>query len=109
MTILHHAASSCEESAVAFATALIEHPLVDLYVQDYENGWTALHRAFYFGNVAIARMILERDVGNALGQTTGHVQQTVGLVKIKDREGHGPFDLYAATIKDRTLRPDVSN
>jgi alpha-tubulin suppressor-like RCC1 family protein len=108
MTILHHAASSCEESAVAFATALIEHPLVDLYVQDHENGWTALHRAFYFGNVAIARMILERDVGNALGQTTGHVQQTVGLVKIKDREGHGPFDLYAATIKDRTLRPDVS-
>jgi alpha-tubulin suppressor-like RCC1 family protein len=109
MTILHHAASSCEESAVAFATALIEHPLVDLYVQDHENGWTALHRAFYFGNVAIARMILERDVGNALGHTTGHVQQTVGLVKIKDREGHGPFDLYAATIKDRTLRPDVSS
>jgi len=88
---------------------LIEHPLVDLYVQDYENGWTALHRAFYFGNVAIARMILERDVGNALGQTTGHVQQTVGLVKVKDREGHGPFDLYAATIKDRTLRPDASS
>jgi ankyrin repeat protein len=34
MTILHHAASSDEESAVAFATALIEHPLIDLYVQD---------------------------------------------------------------------------
>jgi alpha-tubulin suppressor-like RCC1 family protein len=109
MTILHHAASSDEESAVAFATALIEHPLIDLYVQDHENGWTALHRAFYFGNISVARMILERDVGDALGQTTGHVQQTIGLVKVKDREGHGPFDLYAATIKDRTLRPDVTD
>lgn len=109
MTILHHAASSPEESAFAFATALIEHPLVDLYVQDHENGWTALHRAFYFGNISVARMILERDVGDALGQTTGHVQQTVGLVKVKDREGHGPFDLYAATIKDRTLRPDMAD
>lgn len=107
LTILHHAASSSEENAIAFATALIEHPLIDLYVQDQENGWTALHRAFYFGNISVARMILERDVGDALGQTTGHVQQTVGLVKVKDREGHGPFDLYAATIKDRTLRPDL--
>ncbi|KAL1586462.1 hypothetical protein WHR41_05351 [Cladosporium halotolerans] len=109
LTILHHAASSSDENAVAFAAALVEHPLIDLYVQDYENNWTALHRAFYFGNISIARMILERDVGNALGQTTGHVQQTVGLVKIKDREGHGPFDLYAATIKDRTLRPETSD
>ena len=58
MTILHHAASSCEETAFAFATALIEHPLVDLYVQDHENGWTALHRAFYFGIVSVARIIL---------------------------------------------------
>ncbi|KAM0723747.1 hypothetical protein Q7P37_000737 [Cladosporium fusiforme] len=107
LTILHHAASSLEESAVEFATALIEHPLIDLYVQDPENGWTALHRAFYFGNISIARMILERDVGDALGRTTGHVQQTVGLVKVKDREGHGPFGLYAATIKDRTLRPET--
>lgn len=108
LTILHHAASSSDENAVVFATALIEYPLVDLYVQDYENGWTALHRAFYFGNISIARMILERDVGNALGKTTGHVQSTLGLVKVKDREGHGPFDLYAATIKDRTLRPEVT-
>lgn len=107
LTILHHAASSSEESAFAFAAALIEHPLIDLYVQDYENGWTALHRAFYFGNISIARMILERDVGDALGKTTGHVQQTVGLIKVKDREGHGPFGLYAATIKDRTLRPET--
>ena len=108
LTLLHHAASSSAETASSFATALIEYPFIDLYVQDAENGWTALHRAFYFGNVSIARMMLERDAGDALGKTTGHIHQTVGLIKVKDKEGHGPLDLYAATIKDRTLRPDVA-
>jgi alpha-tubulin suppressor-like RCC1 family protein len=108
LTILHHAASSTSENAIAFATALIEHPLIDLYLQDLENGWTALHRAFYFGNITIARMILERNTSDVLGKTTGHVHQTLGLIKIKDREGLGPLDLFAATIKDRTLRPEAS-
>lgn len=106
LTILHHAASSTSENAVDFAQALIDHPLTDLYLQDQENGWTALHRAFYFGNVTIARTILERDAEDALsGQGGAH--HAVGLIKIKDKEGHGPLDLYSATIKDRTLRPDV--
>ena len=103
-TILHHAASSTADTAIEFASELIEHPQTDLYLQDYENGWTALHRAFYFGNVTIARLILERDAGDALGRTTGQVHSTIGLIKVKDKEGHGPLDLYAATIKDRTLR-----
>lgn len=107
-TLLHRAASSTSEDAVDFASALVAHPLIDLYIQDYENGWTALHRAFYFGNVTIARLILERDAGDALGRTTGHVQPTLGLIKVKDKEGLGPLDLYAATIKDRTLRPDTA-
>lgn len=107
LTILHHTASSIAEDAMEFAQALIDHPLTDLYLQDLENGWTALHRAFYFGNITIARAILERDAENALGHGgTGIVQRNVGLIKIKDREGHGPLDLYAATIKDRTLRPE---
>ncbi|KAK5113347.1 hypothetical protein LTR62_003446 [Meristemomyces frigidus] len=106
LTLLHHAASSSAEHAYDFAAALVEHPHIDLYIQDAENGWTAVHRAFYFGNVSIARLMLERDAGDALGKTTGHVHQTVGLIKVKDKEGHGPLDLYGATIKDRTLRPD---
>ncbi|KEQ61349.1 uncharacterized protein M437DRAFT_52098, partial [Aureobasidium melanogenum CBS 110374] len=101
MTLLHHAASSTSENALEFAQALVEHPLIDLYLQDAENAWTALHRAFYFGNITIARAILERDTSDALGRGIGG-----GLVKIKDREGLGPLDLYAATIKDRTLRPE---
>ena len=44
MTILHHAASSTSPSASLFAFALLEVLLLDLYVQDAESGWTALHR-----------------------------------------------------------------
>jgi len=104
MTILHHAASSSSENAIGFAQALLEHSLVDLYIQDTENGWTPLHRAFYFGNIAIARLILNRDTRDILGNgSTGFNQHARGLVKIKDKEGHGPLDLFSLTIKDRTL------
>lgn len=107
MTILHHAATSESESAIGFAQALLEHPLTDLYIQDAENGWTALHRAFYFGNIAIARLILNRDTQDILGHGSGGFNQHArGLVKIKDKEGYGPLDLFALTIKDRTLGPE---
>ncbi|XP_014560893.1 hypothetical protein COCVIDRAFT_12345 [Bipolaris victoriae FI3] len=107
MTILHHAASSMVDTAVDFAQALLEHPWTDLYIQDAENGWTALHRAFYFGNIAIARLILNRDAQDILGQgSSGFNQHARGLVKIKDKEGYGPLDLFSMTIKDRTLRPE---
>ena len=108
-TVLHHAASSTTDTAIEFAAALIEHPLTDLYLQDYENGWTALHRAFYFGNISIARLIIERDAGETRGKGLSQIHQTSALIKVKDREGHGPLDLYAATIKDRTLRSDESS
>ncbi|OCL11329.1 hypothetical protein AOQ84DRAFT_229525 [Glonium stellatum] len=107
LTILHHAASSTSHNAIGFAQALLEHPLTDLYIQDLENGWTALHRAFYFGNVAIARLILNRDVQGILG-TGGINHHARGLVKVKDKEGYGPLDLFSMTIKDRPLRLDES-
>lgn len=108
LTILHHAASSVSLSAIGFAQALLEHALTDLYLQDYENGWTALHRAFYFGNITIARAILERDADNAFGRALGvKTHNVLGLIKIKDHEGQGPLDLYAATIQDRTLRAEA--
>lgn len=109
LTLLHHAASSTTESAVDFAQALLEHPWTDLYIQDVENGWTPLHRAFYFGNIAIARLILNRDAQDILGHGSGGFNQYAGgLVKIKDKEGYGPLDLFSMTIKDRTLRPEDS-
>jgi hypothetical protein len=39
LTILHRAASSSSENALSFAMALLEHPAIDLYIQDTENGW----------------------------------------------------------------------
>lgn len=109
LTILHHAASSTADNAVEFAQALLEHPWADLYIQDVENGWTPLHRAFYFGNIAIARLILNRDTQDILGHGSGGFNQHArGLVKIKDKEGYGPLDLFSMTIKDRTLRPEES-
>ncbi len=44
LTILHHAASSTSPNASAFASALLKVPSLDLYIQDLESGWTALHR-----------------------------------------------------------------
>lgn len=104
MTLLHYAASSMTENARTFALALIAHPLIDLYIPDLENGWTALHRSFYFGNVTIARAILERESQDKLGKLQGgSATQDLRLIKVKDHEGNGPFDVLAATIKDRTL------
>ncbi|KAF2116273.1 hypothetical protein BDV96DRAFT_491648 [Lophiotrema nucula] len=106
LTILHHAASSLSDTAISFAQALLEHPLTDVYIQDAENGWTPLHRAFYFGNIDIARLILNRDTQDILGHgSAGFNNHARGLVKIKDKEGFGPLDLFSMTIKDRTLRP----
>ncbi|KAI9736549.1 MAG: hypothetical protein M1818_006060 [Claussenomyces sp. TS43310] len=93
-TILHRAVSSQKrQNALRYAFALIDHPAIDLYIQDKENGWSPLHRALYFGNVTIARALMKRDA------TRGH-----GLIKIKDYEGNTAFDLYGATIAQRTLQ-----
>ena len=104
LTVLHRAASSTSENAISFALALIEHPSIDLYIQDTENGWTALHRALYFGNVSIARAIIEWDRRglNGLGGSNAS-RAGSSVIKIKDREGNSPFDVYNATIAKRTL------
>lgn len=104
VTLLHLAASSQSANANSFAMPLISHPLIDLYVQDHESGWTALHRAIYAGNVTIARAIIEKDFQYPALPHLSLTQQNAGLIKIKDKEGNGPYDLLGATIKDRTLR-----
>ena len=107
VTLLHHIASSSNENAPEFAIAILQLPLLDLYVQDEESGWTALHRALYFGNITIARALMNRDVHDATEHTTmGASHPAGGLIKIKDREGNSPFDLYGASITSRNLRQD---
>jgi inhibitor of Bruton tyrosine kinase len=105
LTVLHRAVSTTGENARAFAIALIEHPMVDIYTQDKENGWTALHRALYFGNVTIARALIERDSRDTTGQGAGNViTRANSLIKIKDHEGNSAFDVYNATTARRTLQ-----
>ena len=105
-TLLHLAASSSSDTAFEFATALLEHPFLDLYLQDTESGWTALHRAFYAGNISIAQAILARDSQDALGKGAFH--HPGGLIKIKDKEGNGPFDLLEMTLDDTVgLKPNA--
>jgi len=105
ITLLHLIASSAAANASSYALDFLETPLLDLYVQDLESGWTALHRALYFGNVSIARALMDRDTRDATGHTsiTG-IHNVVGLIKIKDREGNSPFDVFNATVTSRILR-----
>ncbi|KAI9800928.1 MAG: hypothetical protein M1833_003065 [Piccolia ochrophora] len=104
LTILHHAASSNAANAVAYAGALIDHPLIDLYRQDLENGWTALHRALYFGNITTARAILAKDRADVWAQgPAGGTAQNGGLIRTKDKEGNSPFDVLNSTITHRRL------
>ena len=105
LTILHHAASSTASSALGFATALIDHPLCDICLQDEENGWTAMHRALYFGNVTIARAILERDMRHVSHYVRiGPALHAGGIIRVKDHEGNSPFDVFNATVAPRMLR-----
>ncbi|KAI1410503.1 hypothetical protein F5Y13DRAFT_74927 [Hypoxylon sp. FL1857] len=105
LTILLRAASSTSPNAILFVEALLDHPAIDIYVQDYESGWNALHRALYNGNISIARLLLEKERGDLTGSLGGAPVTRVGhLIKTKDHEGNSPFDVYNATIALRTLK-----
>lgn len=108
-TLLHHAASSSGDKAIEFVRLLLEIPLLDLYAQDTESGWTALHRALYFGNIAAAQMLMLKDVQNATDYTTNvsHVNAG-GLVKIKDHEGNSPFEVFGLTTASRDLQQSTT-
>lgn len=79
--------------------ALLDHPLLDLYAQDPESGWNALHRSLYTGNVSIARLLLAKERIHLTTNTNQAVVWKVGqLIKTKDNEGNSPFDVYNSTI-----------
>ena len=101
VALLHHMASSMSANTPAFAAALIELPLLDLYAQDLESGWTPLHRALYCGNITIARALMDRDV--LAFSNSGGGNHAGGLIKIKDKEGNSPFEVYGTTIVTRTI------
>ncbi|KAI9046352.1 BTB domain and ankyrin repeat protein [Aspergillus affinis] len=109
-TLLHHVVSSTKPSSAEFAASLLEVPFLDIYAQDWESGWTALHRALYAGNVTIAQALIARDMRDATDfSKQGTSAQAGGLIKIKDREGNSPFDVYGATITSRDIKQTVTS
>lgn len=109
-TLLHLVASSPRPTAIDFANALLDFPFVDIYAQDLESGWTALHRALYAGNVAIAHALMQKDLQSVtdFSAPTSNAQHPGSLIKIKDREGNSPFDIYGATIIGRDIKQAVT-
>jgi len=108
-TILHHAASTHEGNAAGFVDALLQIPFLDIYAQDAESGWTALHRALYHGNVSVAQALMLRDVHDATDYTIAASHANAGgLVKIKDHEGNSPFEVFGLTIAPRVLQDTSS-
>ncbi|KAH6894319.1 hypothetical protein B0T10DRAFT_249431 [Thelonectria olida] len=103
LTVLMRAASSTDPNAREFVQALIEHPAIDLYAQDLESGWNALHRSLYTGNVSIARLLLEKERMDLMNHNLSSVNKVGQLIKTKDHEGNSPFDLYNSTIAARSL------
>lgn len=105
ITLLHYIASSNDaEIASNFGIALLEAPSLDLYTQDAESGWTALHRALYMGNIKLARALINRDLQDMITPTSvGAAHVISGLIKVKDREGNSPFDLYGLSIANRII------
>ncbi|RYO92369.1 hypothetical protein DL766_000337 [Monosporascus sp. MC13-8B] len=109
LTLLLRAASSTSPTALSFVQALLDHPAIDIYIQDPESGWNALHRALYNGNISVARLLLgkeRRDLTESLGSSVNRIGQ---LIKTKDHEGNSPFDVYNATIALRSLKVSEDN
>lgn len=104
LTVLLRAASSTDPNARDFVQLLIEHPAIDLYAQDPESGWNALHRSLYAGNVSIARLLLERERMDLTSHNVTSVNKVGLLIKTKDHEGNSPFDVYNSTIAARSLK-----
>lgn len=103
LTLLLRAASLTTENALGFVEALLAHPAIDIYAQDPESGWNALHRALYAGNTSIARLLLEKERNDLTGHTAS-VSRVGQLIKTKDHEGNSPFDLYNSTIGERDVQ-----
>lgn len=106
LTILLRAAASTDPRAAEFVQALVEHPSTDIYAQDPESGWNALHRSLYAGNVSIARIILGKERERMMSGAASTSSRVGQLIKTKDHEGNSPFDVYNSTIATRSLKKE---
>ncbi|KAI0032970.1 hypothetical protein K488DRAFT_8069, partial [Vararia minispora EC-137] len=90
-TALHLACAAPD--ALEYVRLLLAHPAVNVNVLDAESHWSALHRALYAGNVAVAILLLQRPDTDT---------------SIADLEGNTPFDLYNSTVHGTAPDPGAS-
>ncbi|CAD6887498.1 unnamed protein product [Tilletia controversa] len=88
-TSLHLVCASPDGIAIDFLHALLSHPSLNVNLQDFESGYTALHLALYAGNLHIALTLLRKADTD---------------LRVKDFEGLTPFDLYNSTISGTNPR-----
>ncbi|KAG8854823.1 hypothetical protein FRB96_007352 [Tulasnella sp. 330] len=90
-TVLHLICSSTDPGSLPYLQMLLAHPLINVNAQDVESHWTPLHRCLWYGNLHAAVMLAGRTDVN---------------LRLKDRDGYTPFDLYNESVDGTT--PTVS-
>lgn len=86
--VLHLASGTSGQQAYSFFSMLLKNPETKVNLQDYESGYTALHRALFVGNIRAARdLLLRHDID----------------LSVKDAEGLTAFDLYNGTVDGASL------
>jgi len=75
-TVLHVAASCGSSSAVV--KLLVKYS--NLLVQDAESGWTALHRALFYGQLSVARFLIAVCCLRYLFTLVFHIVYFIGLL-----------------------------
>lgn len=58
---------------------LLQNNNLNIFITDYESGWTGLHHSIFYGKVSCARVLLDHNPE---------------LIKIKDRDGLTAIDIY---------------
>nr|CCA20008.1 regulator of chromosome condensation (RCC1)like protein putative [Albugo laibachii Nc14]CCA23274.1 regulator of chromosome condensation (RCC1)like protein putative [Albugo laibachii Nc14] len=98
-TALHIASSSGNLSAVKH---LLEYG-ADMFIQDLESGWTALHRCLYHQHIHIAALLL-RFCQLRYGRNKAKF-----FLQIKDHAGESAADIISFAHRRIALRPSFTS
>ena len=114
LTALHICATyGCVEACAVLLKFGAKHSL-----QDFESGWTPLHRAFYFGNLRVSLLLIRAgamiaDEGETRDWRTGVCSRRERWRSIRnlaswkaniDHDGLSPLDLLSSSLGENLLR-----
>ncbi|CCI46447.1 unnamed protein product [Albugo candida] len=98
-TALHIASSSGNFSVVKI---LLDYG-ADMFLQDMESGWTALHRSLYHQHIHIAALLLR------VCQLRFHRNKVDFFLQMKDHAGESAADIISFTHRTIAFRLSVSD